>query len=325
MCFEGLSVKRDIFPARMPDAPDRWFVERRDFLRVSAVSLAGLLTFRGADWVEAGPVGPGVRFGVLTDPHYADAPSRGTRFYRESRAKVREAVTHLEAARVTFLAQLGDIKDMVAGESPERTLDHLSLITHETARFNGPVYHVLGNHDMDNVSKPQALSLLRSTDVAEGRSFYSFSRGGVRFITLDACYTQAGLDYDRGNFDWRDANVPAAELAWLRGELAGSAEPVIVLAHQRLDGAGDVYVTNSAAVREAFEASGKVLAVFQGHDHAGARSTLGGIHYYTLKAIVEGSGHDNNAYAVVHVHSDLSISVRGYRKAETAEFVRATK
>jgi alkaline phosphatase len=309
----------------MPDAPGRWFVERRDFLRVSAASLAGLVAFRGADWAEAGGLAAGVRFGVLTDPHYADAPSRGTRFYRESRTKVREAVTQLEAARVTFLAQLGDIKDMVAGESPARTLDHLSLIAREVAQFNGPVYHVLGNHDMDNVSKPQALGFLRSTDVAEGRSFYSCRHGGVRFITLDACYTKAGEDYDRGNFDWRDANVPAAQLGWLRGELAASADPVIVLAHQRLDGTGDVYVTNSPAVREVLEASGKVLAVFQGHDHAGAHSLLRGIHYYTLKAVVEGSGPQNNAYAVVEVRPDLSISVRGYRKAETAEFARAGK
>lgn len=309
----------------MPEAPGQWVVDRRDFLRVSAASLAGLVAFRGADWLEAGTFGAGVRFGVLTDAHYADAPSRGTRFYRESRTKVREAVTRLEAARVAFLAQLGDCKDMVAGESPARTLDYLSLITRETARFNGPVYHVLGNHDMDNVSKPQALGLLRSAGVGEGRSFYAFSHGGVRFITLDACYTKAGDDYDRGNFDWRDANVPAAELAWLRSELAASAQPVIVLAHQRLDGSGDVYVTDSAAVREAFEASGKVLAVFQGHDHPGARSTLGGIHYYTLKAVVEGSGQENNAYAVVEVHPDLSISVRGYRRAETAEFARAAR
>ena len=309
----------------MPDAPGRWFVERRDFLRVSAASLAGLVAFRGADWAEAGTFAAGVRFGVLTDAHYADAPSRGTRFYRESRTKVREAVARLEAARVAFLAQLGDIKDMVAGEAAARTLDYLSLIASETAQFNGPVYHVLGNHDMDNVSKPQALGLLRSTGVAEVRSFYAFSHSGVRFITLDACYTKAGEDYDRGNFDWRDANVPAAQLAWLRGELAASTEPVIVLAHQRLDGAGDVYVTNSTAVREAFEASGKVLAVFQGHDHPGARSTLGGIHYYTLRAVVEGSGQENNAYAVVDVHPDLSISVRGYRKAETAEFARVAR
>ncbi len=312
----------------MPDPRARWLVDRRDFLKVSAASLAGLVAHRRSAWAEAGAYGAsgvsgaGVRFGVVTDAHYADAPSRGTRFYRESRTKLREAVTQLEAARVGLLAQLGDIKDMVAGEPAARTLDHLSLIGREFAAFRGPVCHVLGNHDIDNVSKPQALSLLRSTGIDEGRSFYSFRRGGVRFIALDACYTKAGHDYDRGNFDWRDANVPAAQLDWLRAELAVSAEPVIVLAHQRLDGAGDVYVANSAAVREAFESSRKVLAVFQGHDHGGARTRVGGIHYYTLKAVVEGSGPDNNAYAVVDVHPDFSISVIGYRRAETAELAR---
>ncbi len=306
----------------MAGGAGHWFVERRDFLKTSAASIAGLLAIKGSDWLRAATPDAGVRFGVLTDAHYADATPKGTRFYRESRAKVREAIPRLNAARVTFLAQLGDIKDMADAETPERTLEHLSLITREIARFDGPTCHVLGNHDMDNLSKAQALGLLRSTDVPRGRAFYAVRRGGVRFIALDACYTKAGADYDRGNFDWRDTNVPAAELDWLRGELAASAEPVIVLAHQRLDGAGDVYVKNSAAVREALEASGKVLAVFQGHDHPGARATLGGIHYYTLKAVVEGSGPENNAYAIVEVHSDLNISVLGYRRADNAELTR---
>ncbi|GAG06588.1 unnamed protein product, partial [marine sediment metagenome] len=40
-----------------------------------------------------------------------------------------------------------------------------------------------------------------------------------------------------------------------------------------------------------------------------------GIHYYTLKALVEGSGPENNSYATAEVHPDGSITITGYRKA----------
>jgi len=74
-------------------------------------------------------------------------------------------------------------------------------------------------------------------------------------------------------------------------------------------------VVNRAEVRAEFERSGKVLAVFQGHDHKGAYSFINGIHYYTLRAMIEGSGPDNNAYALVDVHPDWSLTVTGYRRA----------
>jgi hypothetical protein len=302
--------------------PPAWVVDRRDFLEASAASLFGLWAFGTDAWARAAPA-PAVRFGILTDSHYADADAKGTRVYRESIAKVREAVGRLRMDRVAFLAQLGDIKDMADGEPPERTQAHLAAITDETARFGGPVCHVLGNHDMDNLSKAEALARLRSTGVPAGQSHYAFSRGGVRFVALDACFTADGGPYDRGRFDWRDTQVPAAQLDWLRRELDAASEPVVVLAHQRLDGAGDLFVKNSADVRGVLEASGKVLAVFQGHDHPGARTRLSGIHYYTLKAVVEGSGPENNAYATVEVRGDLGITVTGHRRAETADLGRA--
>ena len=74
-------------------------------------------------------------------------------------------------------------------------------------------------------------------------------------------------------------------------------------------------VEHRLEVREVLESSGKVLAVFQGHDHKGAYSLINGIHYYTLKAIIEDSGPENNAYAVVDVHPDLSLTVTGFRRA----------
>ena len=298
-----------------------WRVDRRDFLRRSATALAGLAAIGVPVPVPptAGARRASLRFGLLTDPHYADADPKGTRYYRESLGKVREAVTRLRAERLSFLAELGDLKDMAAGEPDSRTRAHLSAIEAEIRRFGGPAYHVLGNHDMDNLSKTQFLGGITNTDIPSTRSFYSFARGGVRFVVLDACHMKDGRDYDHGNFDWRDTMVPPAQLDWLRAELTAATEPVILFVHQRLDGESDAFVKNSAEVRSVLEASRKVLAAFHGHDHPGAQSLINGIHYYTLKAVVEGSGPENNAYAIVELDADLNITVTGFRRAVTSE------
>ena len=295
-----------------------WRPARRDFLKASAATLLGLGL--GARLRAAGAAAaPGLRFGLVTDVHYADCEPKGTRFYRESIAKLREAVDRLQADGAAFLVELGDLKDMVPGESEAATLGHLQVIEREFRRFGGPTYHVLGNHDLDNLSKAQFRAATVNTDIPADRSYYGFTRGGVRFLVLDTNYTQDGRDYDHGHFDWRDINLPPPELAWLRSELQAATTPVIVFGHQRLDGEGHVQVVNRAEVRALLEASGKVLAVFQGHDHAGACSLIHGIHYYTLKSMIDGSGPENSAYARVEVHPDFSLTVTGYRRATSCE------
>ena len=302
-----------------PPLPAGWQVDRRDFLRASGAALAGLFA-PGCAGVAAAR--RPFRFGLVTDLHYADAPSRGTRHYRESIAKAREAVDRLRTERAAFLAVLGDIKDMAAGESEEQTFAHLVAIEREIRRFGGPTYHVLGNHDMDNLPKPRVVAHLENTGIARDRSFYAFSRGGLRFIVLDACYDQAGRDYDRGKFDWRDANIPARQLTWLEAELAVSREPAIVFVHQRLDGSGHASIRNREDVRRVLERPGRVLAVFQGHDHPGGYTLINGIHYYTLRAVIEGTGEASNAYALVDVSANLGLTVTGYRRAVSANWPR---
>ncbi len=56
-------------------------------------------------------------------------------------------------------------------------------------------------------------------------------------------------------------------------------------------------------------------AGLQGHHHSGSYSNIAGIHYYTLKALVEGAGPENNSYAIAEVHPDGGITITGYRKA----------
>ncbi|MBN1806579.1 MAG: metallophosphoesterase [Sedimentisphaerales bacterium] len=298
-----------------------WIITRRTFLKSSMASLAGLTVppfscaLNNSSSVRRKPA----RFGIVTDCHYADADAQGMRFYRKSVDKLSECVSLMNDERVEFLIELGDFKDQDKPPVEKKTLDYLQTIEKVLGRFDGPTYHVLGNHDLDSISKRQFLKRIKNTKTDSSLSYYSFDSSGLHCIVLDANYRTDGADYDHGNFDWTDANIPSKELAWLRQDLASTQRPVVVFIHQLLDGTGSVYVKNAEQVRQVLETSGKVLAVFQGHHHSGSYNNIASIHYYTLKALVEGDGAENNSYAIVEVRPDGGIIITGYRKAQSRQ------
>jgi len=303
-----------------------WVITRRVFLKASAATLAGLAVAPLSCTLQ---IPPGrrrgtARFGIVTDSHYADSDTVGSRYYRHSLDKLTECVELMNAQKVDFLVELGDFKDQNNPPVEQSTITYLRAVEKVFQKFNGPTYHVLGNHDMDSISKEQFLTNVENTGIDPSKSYYSFDFNGVHFVVLDANYRADGTDYNHGNFDWTDTNIPPAELNWLRQELTAAHRPAIVFIHQLLDGTGPVYVKNVADIRQILEQSGKILAVFQGHHHEGSYSYIEGIHYYTLKAMVEGPGEENNSYAIIEILPDRSITVTGYRKAVSKQLVPAT-
>jgi len=303
----------------VPRAGLDWIMTRRIFLRASGACLAGLTAGPLVLRAFGEPRPNTARFGIITDLHYANR-QYSTRYCSESLDKLNECVELMNKQEVNFLIELGDFKDQDEPPVEANTITYVQAAEAVLQRFTGSTYHVLGNHDMDSISKAQFLTNVENTGIASDASYYSFELNGLHFVVLDANFSSNGTAYDHGNFTWTDAIIPSAELDWLKQDLAFANGPVIVFTHQLLDGTGSYYVGNAAAVRQILEASGKVMAVFQGHHHAGAYNLLRGIHYYTLKAVVEGSGAQNNAYAIVEVHPDRSITVSAYRKAVRKEF-----
>jgi predicted phosphodiesterase len=306
---------------RRQDPRHPWIVSRRLFLKSAMAAVAGptVLSLSCAGEERAASARRPVRFGVLADCHYADADTMGTRFYRESLEKLAECVAQMNAQKVDFLIELGDFKDQNKPPVEEATLSYLEKIEAAFQKFEGPTYHVLGNHDMDSLSKPQFLTRVENTGIDSRRSFYSFDVRGLHFVVLDANYRADGTDYDHGNFVWNDSNIPRQQLEWLEADLAAADGPAVVFVHQPLDKAGQEYVKNGADVRAILPQSGKVLAVFQGHRHRGGYTEIDGIHYCTQKAMVEGHGSANNAYAIVEVRPSRDIVVTGYRLAVSRE------
>lgn len=287
-------------------------ISRRAFLKTTMAALAtSSLSCCSPGKRKSGAV----RFGMVTDCHYADAAPKGSRHYRQSLDKLAECVDVMNAADVDFVVELGDFKDQNTPPTEESTLAYLEKIEAVFQGFKGSTYHVLGNHDTDSISKEQFLSRVHNTSIEPERSYYSFDRGNVRFIVLDANFRADGTPYGYGNFNWADANIPLAEMDWLRKTLAEAPGHCIVFTHQLLHGKGNTVANNAAEVCRTLASSNKVLAVFEGHHHRGDYAFDHNIHFYTLKAMVEGSGERDNAYAIVEVGPTGDIGVTGYRRA----------
>ena len=73
-------------------------------------------------------------------------------------------------------------------------------------------------------------------------------------------------------------------------------------------------VKNGDDVRTILEKSGKVLAVLQGHFHFGNYQEITGLHYCTLRAVVEGSGEVHNAYAMLDILPGDVLRITGFRR-----------
>jgi predicted phosphodiesterase len=277
-------------------------LHRRAFLRGGALFLSG-----GVAASLFGHKAKPLRVGVITDIHYADKAAGGSRHYRDSIAKMQTAVKAFNQHGVDFAIELGDLID-AAKNSVEAEIGYLRTIDAEYAKCQAPRHYVYGNHCLDMLNRKE----FAANSGANEQGHYSFDRGMYHFVILDSCYTSAGTPYSRKNFKWTDANIPAAQLEWLAQDLAATKRPSIVFVHQRLDQAGSHMVRNAAQVRGVLEKSAKVLAVFQGHSHKNTHQDINGIHYTTLRGMVEGSGVENNGYSEVLLHSDGSIVVTGF-------------
>ena len=287
---------------------------RRAFLRNGTLVLAAASLSSGK--LFADDEASLLRVGLVTDLHYADKVPAGTRHYRESLTKLEEAATQFEKDQATFLVELGDLID-AADSSVDVEQSYLKTINREFSTICTDRHYVLGNHCVDTLTKEEFLG-----GVEQEKSYYSFDRGNFHFVVLDSCFRSDGQPYGRKNSHWTDANIPAPELEWLEADLKTNDKPVIVFAHQRLDVSNNHGVKNNAEVRKVLESSEKVLAVFQVHSHQNDLKEIGGIHYCTLVAMVEGSGPENNGYSLMEIEPNGSIQLTGFRKQKPYKWER---
>lgn len=250
-----------------------------------------------------------IRFGLITDLHYADKATAGTRHYRDTLRKLDEAVEAFARLDppLNFAVELGDFID--AAESVETERKYLAAVDSRFRKLSDHRHYVLGNHCVGTLTSAEFLG-----EVGQKSSFYSFDRDGRHFVVLDACFRKDGVAYGRGNFEWSESFIPEHEMRFLEKDLKSTPNEVVVFVHQRLDIEPPYGVINAVEIRRILEKSGRVRAVFQGHSHKNDHRTIGGIDYVTLVAMVEGLAPENSAYSLVTWHEKGAIELQGFRR-----------
>ncbi|QDT53460.1 3',5'-cyclic adenosine monophosphate phosphodiesterase CpdA [Caulifigura coniformis] len=286
-------------------------IGRRAFLQRAGLVLLGSAATSG--W--SAESGTPLRIGLITDLHYADKEAAGTRYYRETLGKLASAGAEFASEPPAFLVELGDLIDAADGVDVE--LGYLKRINREFASLCKDRWYVLGNHCVDLLTKEEFLG-----GVEQEKSYTSFDRGGWHFVILDACFSSNGKPYGRKMSSWKDANIPPAEMEWLEADLKAAKRPTIVFAHQRLDVSNDHGVKNCPEVRKLLEQSGNVQAVFQGHSHKNDYKEIAGIHYCTLRAMVEGSGPENSGASLLTLREDGAMMLKGFRQQSSYDWPR---
>ncbi|HCR28723.1 MAG TPA: hypothetical protein DIV79_01735 [Opitutae bacterium] len=253
------------------------------------------------------------KFGAIADCQYCDADG-AWRQYRRSPQKLRECIADFNSQSLTHVVHLGDFID--------RDWESFDVVIPIIEKSKAPVRHVLGNHDFS--VEDRFKELVPGRLGLEGR-YYSFSVMNWRILVLDtndlslyahakgtAEYVQSLGIYEAlgGDLPKYNGGIGATQLEWLEKELVAAdlaGQRVMLHSHHPVYPPGSHNAWNADEVVSLLERHDCVAVYMNGHNHRGAYGYKKGIHYVTLKGMVDT---EETAYSVVSVFEDR-IAVKG--------------
>ncbi len=258
-------------------------------------------------------------FGAIADCQYCAIEGKGARRYSLSKDKLKSTVTHFNTMDLVYVVQLGDFID--------RGFENFDVLNPIYNQLKAPKYHVLGNHDFsvaDDLKKdvPRKMGL--------PSKYYDFAVKGWRYVVLDGNdvsfhaypknsdeYKQAEAYYKTNKVKspkWNGA-IGSEQYSWVEKVLEKATrkgEKVILFCHFPVYPKNAHNLWNAEALIELLESYTCVKAYINGHNHQGNYAVKEGIHYLTLKGMVET---EENSYAVIRVDGK-AIHVTGYGREE---------
>jgi manganese-dependent ADP-ribose/CDP-alcohol diphosphatase len=229
-------------------------------------------------------------FAAVADIQYADKDTAGRREFRRSAAKLEACAAALAAEHPAFTVQLGDIID-----GGLENLDRILPLFH---RLPAPRYHTLGNHDLTL----ERAVLFERLGLRSGH--YDFAVNGWRFLVLDGMQISVRDEAGRREFarlkaagapnaqEW-NGGLGADQREWIRRTLRDARkkhERAILFCHfPVLAGASspEHLLWDWRETLAILDSEPAAAAWIAGHDHRGGYAERRGVHYVTLRGMVE--------------------------------------
>ena len=204
-----------------------------------------------------------MRFLAFSDLHHESDV-----FSHDAPSFLRAILLRGKEAGAAFAIQLGDFL---------HNLPKNGWLADEYAAADMPTYSVFGNHDTDRDEMDRILAMYRLE-----RSYYSFDRGGYRFVALDPNYNRVNgeLRHYAPGVPQGKGYLPREQIAWLEETVATSPYPCILCSHQsleRTDGIAnrdEVWAVLCAANRRRPRS---VILCINGHYHADYCTVVNGV------------------------------------------------
>ena len=254
-------------------------------------------------------------FGAIADCQYCARPNRGSRHYASSAGKLKKCVAELNKHDLEFVIHLGDFID--------RDYSSFDKVLPIYQSLQMPAYHALGNHDFDVADELKGKVVER---MGMESKYYEFSVEDWRFIVLDGndvsfhAYPKNSSKYKDAERYYRENKIRSPrwngavgkeQVAWLSKILQKAEkqkEKVAVFCHFPVYPADPHNLWNAGEIISLFEEFSCVKAYINGHNHKGKYGQKNGIHYLTLKGMVET---ETNAYSIIRV-AENGLDLKGY-------------
>jgi manganese-dependent ADP-ribose/CDP-alcohol diphosphatase len=251
-------------------------------------------------------------FGLIADIQYCNCDPEGTRFYRSSLVKLKEAVKYFRKSKPSFVVNLGDMidKDFASYKPVFNILD--------TAGFK--IYHITGNHDYS--VEPRLKKRLPPLQF-NNEGYFSFINGKFRFIFLNGnevstyatnkksvikeandSILKLKNNGELNGMEW-NGGISRKQILWLTNQLntaANNSEKVFIMCHFPVYPVNIHNLLNYKDILHVLEGYDNIIAWFNGHNHYGNYGNSHMVHFVTMKGMVETE--NSNSFALVEVYKN---------------------
>jgi 3',5'-cyclic-AMP phosphodiesterase len=249
-----------------------------------------------------------VRIAVVTDIHYGPTPAGETKLGMRALELLDDVLGEIASYAPDLLVEMGD---RVSDVSADADAARLRELAERFARLDGRREHLMGNHDIVNLTDATTSAVLGAP----------VGHRSVELHGWHLVFWDASPEYRGG------LRISDEDLAWFEAALGSSEAPTVVFSHVPLgDGSmhGNYYFesrpegraahANADAARAIVEAAGNVVLAVAGHVHWNSLNTVDGTHYVTVQSLTESfttPPDPAGAWAAVELGEELRVRVHG--------------